>query len=353
MKLTAQNLVVININANYLTPEIKTWKEGRRILCAENCARQVFYGLEEDFEDFPYASGSIAERIDGAEAYVFLLKLLIGFKSPRFGETHIVNQFFERWKKTSRNRPPDILARYQKFIGHIRTDVNYVRNNLMVGFEQPEIELVARRLSGERPGDRIVVIADLALNQYLTPMTERVIRASENKQSRFDQFMALTHFDTSTIAMLNESIKLLRGAGKIRSKIESFDFRDIGRRISEADRVYVCIPMGEHHNEEVRLVNAWKQHAKSGAIMVHVRGTRDTRMLSSGIWKDCTDNDGYVPPEKIKEKCLQQSRRRDELVRDVSELFNLISCMRAEGRKVEPSELRRNLPHIFKAPNAA
>lgn len=346
MVLTAANLVVIDIKADHLTPEIQAWKQDREVLCAESCARQVFYGLEEDFAGFSDPVGRAAKRREGKDAYVFLLKLISGFKSPRFGETHIVSQFFDRWKKVSRDPFFHRRGIYEPFVGQIRKDANYTRNRLMPAFAKPNIELIARDLSGERPGDKIVVVGDLNLQNRLSATTERVIRASENRQKRYDGFLALTHPDTSVLARLGNSISLLRDAGKIRSAIECFDYSKIAERVGAAHRVYVCSPMGEHPRGEERLVDAWRKHARRDAAMVHVRGTVGTVLASSGIWRECA-LDGYVAPERIEEKRRAQARLNDQIVRNVETVFGAIASIRAEGRQVHETELKKRAPDVF------
>lgn len=188
MVLTAQNLAVVDVKSNHLTPEMQSWRDGKSVLCAESCARQVFYGFEEDMEGFPDPTQRVARRKFGAEAYSFLLELSCGFKSQRFGETHIRRQVFDRWKKLSQGASVSWKKQYESFVGGLRKDAAWIGNNIMSGFQRADAELVARDVSGQQRGDSVTIVADWNRWGALTGSTVKMARVSENRQRGRDRF---------------------------------------------------------------------------------------------------------------------------------------------------------------------
>ena len=119
------SLVLVAFRSRHLTPEVGTWKEQSAVPSAESCSRQVWYGTEKDFTDFPTTPNVTFLR--GAEAYKLLLSLISGFESKKTAETHIRHQFFKNWRTFEKNHN-EIADNYRSLIKQLRADTNYIQD---------------------------------------------------------------------------------------------------------------------------------------------------------------------------------------------------------------------------------
>lgn len=344
--LSLENLMVVDVRAKNVNGAIEAWRDGEGILRAESCARQVFYGFEKDLSGFPWDESDEVNHRQGSAAYEFLLKLISGCESPRFGETHIKNQFFERWKKATQ-KPFFPENKYAEFIGQLRRDVNHVQEKIMSKFGKLAPEQIARDLSKQKRGEKIVVLGDLSLRGRLSRCTERVLRICENKQKRLDGFLTVTHPDKEVLATISDELREMKVSGKVRSNILISDFEDAAQSILTADQVYACIPMGSREGDEEKIVQTWKSGvADVCGQLTHLTGIQGPEVKSTNLWK-AADLQNYISPEDIEVEKQRRYASNDRVSLQIKQAFALIAKIRGEGRQVLESELKESAPELY------
>ena len=332
--ITIDELVVIDFHTTDLTPEIQDWKEKAAVPFAASCARQIWYGTQDDFEDFPFPEDY--EKVDflqGPDAYADLLRVVSGFESKRVGETHIRSQFYDGWRCFNEEYP-EIARDYQTMIGMIKQDVNFIRNHITSNFKQQRHEHAARDLSGQEKGDSILVIPTMGRGTNIGTFTEGIIRLSENKQKHRDNFLSITHPEPEMLERLSEEVKKMRAGGQFRSNIEVLPFEDIAQHFEQFDRVYVDMPMDSNPEAEAEIIGAWKNRVRTDNTMTHMRGDPKNRALSSAQWSEA-GLDSFVSPEDIRHDMADRGRNNKQVLLNAESAFSMCAELRWSGLKPE------------------
>ncbi len=326
------DLVVIDFHSKHLTPEIQAWKENAAVPFAASCSRQIWYGTPEDFKDFPYpANKDAVKTLNGAEAYSALLRVISGFESNRLGETHVKSQFYEGWRCFN-DEYPDKAESYQRLVGMLNEDVNFIRNDIASAFKYQRHEISARDLSGQAKGDKLLVIGSVGKGGIVSAFTEGIIRVSENRQKNRDNFLTVTTPEPEALEILKEQLLQMKRAGKLSTNIEVADFSEIGRQMDESDRVYVDVPMGSAPEAEAQIVNAWRDRIRDDNTLTHMRGDSHNRALSTPLWADA-GLDHYFSPEDIRHDMAERGRNNRIVLENADRAFDMCGQLRLEGRK--------------------
>lgn len=129
-----QELLVVDFQAEHETAEHVSWKNrklGSQIPYAEKCARNIWYGYEEDFLDFPEpAFHDKYRKLKGHEAYAHLLCFMLGVVNPIGYDAPAVHRFFEAWSKIN-NRSPVHSKKYSGLIHSLAEDYRFMRTNCL------------------------------------------------------------------------------------------------------------------------------------------------------------------------------------------------------------------------------
>lgn len=325
------DLMVIDFNSKHLTPEIQAWKEQAAVPFAASCARQIWYGTEEDFADFPYPENREAIRtLRGAEGYSALLRVQSGFESSRLGETHVKSQFDEGWRCFN-DEYPDKAEGYQRLIGMMREDVNFVRNDIAEAFKQQRHETSARDLSGQKRGDQLLVIGSTS-KAGVSVFTEGIIRVSENRQKNNDYFLRVTHPDLEVFRDMRNALLEMKQNKKLRTNIEFVEFDMIGKLMEVSDRVYVDIPMGSNPEGEAQIIAAWRDRTRRDNTLTHMRGDPHKRALSTPLWAEA-GLDNYISPEDIRHDMAERATTNRKVLENADVAFDMCGQLRLAGRK--------------------
>ena len=152
-KVTINDLVVVDFPTKIkrLPVALENWKQKSGIPFVKSCARYAWYGNKNNLNNFPdsFDEKSKLRTMRGKEAYVFLLRLISGFESPKLGEKEIRGQFVKKWKEMLGSNP-ELNGTHGSFVQHIIADSRVVGNLICSGWLNDRYELVARNLSGQR-----------------------------------------------------------------------------------------------------------------------------------------------------------------------------------------------------------
>ena len=329
------NLAVVEYRSKVITSPVHNWIEQHKIPYAESCARQILYGHDTDFVEFPLANAldeqgnSVATVMHGADGYSCLLDLVCGLKSAKFAETHIRHQFFDRWKKYA-ERDPWNANRYKTFIAQLKADSNLVTDKIIAQYQAPKIEHAARDLSGQKVGDRLLIVGALNLNRRLSQSTLNLLRVFESKQKGCKDFISITHPDETVLQIIEKDIKHFESEKTLHSGIVFRSFTDLAMNCETHDRIYVDLPMGENPEADNELIASWQGRCRQDNVLTHMKGPYSHSAQSTDTWKDAM-LEQYFSPEDLHQNLLVREKNTAIVVEKAKELTGMCAQLRMHG----------------------
>ena len=183
-RVQVEDLTVVDFNTKHYSSEIQEWKDNHTFPFASACSKQVWYAEAHEFESFPYPEDNVNQikTFHGAEAYTHIMNIMSGFQSTKEGESHIRSDFNIGWRIFC-DEDPEKSLKYQGLIGHLREDVNFIRDTIANRFLTQRHEHAARDISGQVKGDNVIVIGHQGKG-CIGGYTEGILRQTENRQKR-------------------------------------------------------------------------------------------------------------------------------------------------------------------------
>lgn len=132
-----QNLEVINIPAP-LNQDFYI-ERSSNVFVLKTCQRTLLIGPKESFFHFNHEG----EKINGEQAYIYLLEIICGLKSRLVGENEIVNQFKLSYQDfmNQETRHSGIVKLLEKLF----QDAKDIRSKYLIGISQKSYASIARR----------------------------------------------------------------------------------------------------------------------------------------------------------------------------------------------------------------
>lgn len=309
-RLDIHSLAVAVYDAEYATPEVKSWVRDKKLPAAELCTHHIVYGFREDFASFPGANDLRSEEnpdgafhvMHGAEAYAYLLDLVCGLESKRTAETHVRRQFFKRWDKYAQKNPICELER-KAFMAQIRHDSGLTLRHVLTGFSSSRYENAARDLSKQEKDDRVLIVCDVNKSGYISTLATSMIQISNARDATRNNPITLTHPDPAQLPNLAASVAYLESCKRIRPGVQVAPFSDFAALVEKNNKVYVVARMGEDPEADGIVMDCWRGRADRSGILTHLNGTVQE---SIEAWRDAA-LDNYLSPEDI----LAESARRE------------------------------------------
>jgi hypothetical protein len=329
--LTIHDLMVADFETECLTPEINDWWNKASLPYAASCARQIWFGDVQAFKTFPVPEGQECniKFLRTHEAYANLLAVLSGYESKRIGEQHIRGQFAQGWSQYTQEHP-DGAQRMQKLVGQLKTDAAFIHTHISSCFQERCEAQAARDLSGQKKGDYIAIFAGKGRHGGLTPLTERMIRVSENLQKKNDDFITVVSPTDADFSATSAEIDLWRSQHKIRTKIDVVRTSALPIAISEAKHVYVLTPMGESIKTDKMIVDAWQKYAVADGHLVHLRGDPSLRGTSDQFWGG-QEIRQYISPESVQGELKHRDEVNERVIANAQEAFTVCAQARCKG----------------------
>ncbi len=299
-----KDLCLLRFNTRYYSEGVRAWQDESPVITAESCAAQVLYGKKAAFDNFPYPDNAAAIKVyHGASAYQYLLEHVSGLKSENLGETHVRSQFSSGWKKFGKKNPQESVP-FQRVVGLIKKDVNYLEHEVKFGPKDFRRVIMARDLSEQVKGDTVLIIPSVSKTGRVGEFTGDMIFLTENKQDPSkkmagrDHFLRIMPHNFSTKAAVESDVASLKIGKKVRSSIDYVNIDQMATQFEECDRVYIDLPMGADEAVERAIIDAWKGRARTDNTLTHIRGNPFTRMQSTPLWKNAgLEGTGYISPE--------------------------------------------------------
>ncbi len=331
-RVDVSNLFVVDYNSMFETDEMRNWRENTAVPFAASCSRQIWYGHEKNFKDFPYPENRAhIKTVRGVEGYAALLRVVSGFESQRLGETHIRSQFYDGWRCIVEKNPIEAIN-YEKIVGQINEDVSFVRNNIASQFKTRRHELAARDISGQSKGDKVLLIGEVGKGDNLSAFTLGLVRVSENKQKRQDNFMTITHPDDAKLESIKNMFGWCKHEKELRSNIEFIPFSDLSAAIEENNMIYIDIPMELYKEADIQIIQAWSGRINRQNTLTHMRGDPTNKALSSDDWKNA-GLDNYFSPEDIRAEMSERGRKNKLVISKSKQAFDMCAELRLAGHK--------------------
>ena len=344
-----ENLVVVNFWSKHLDERLRAWNEKSTVGYAETCNRQVWFGLEKDFRDFPMPEGHAIKRRNGRDAYEFLLQLACGLDSNRIGEDRVKGEIFRNWDRylDAQGKEKKKLA---QIMDAIKADSRFVAETL-ADMKQFRHEIAARDLSGMRPGDKIHVIADIDGREELSRTSDGIMRVTGNERKTRVDTIAITNPDPEKLTAAYAAAVALKDKAIITANIERTPFENLTLAFEKADRVYVDLAMGKHLAAEEEILYAWQGRVRRDNTLTSLRGSPEKMNMSIPLWEEA-GLDNYVSPENIRAEMGLRHDHNSRVVEKAKQAIVYCADLRDAGIQPSHSKVRSYLRNLD-APVAA
>jgi hypothetical protein len=334
------DLCLARFNTRYYTDEVRAWQEMSPVITAESCAAQVLYGEKSAFHNFPHPENAAAVKMHyGGDAYKYLLELVSGLKSKRLGETHVRKQFKDGWTDFGREKHQESIS-FQNVVSSIKKDINYIEQEIGFGPKDLRRVTIARDISGQVKGDTVLIIPSVGKTGKIGEFTKDMIFLTENKQdpakkmSGRNNFLRIMPHNFGVQESMNFEVSKLKEERLIRSSIGFVNIKQMATQFEECDRVYLDLPMGADEVAERAIIDVWKNRARTGNTLTHIRGNPHTRMESTPLWKEAElEGTGYISPEKITLETTFARQRAQIIAQQVEQTIEELAFLRAQGHK--------------------
>lgn len=342
MSLKVNDLCVVQFRSKCLTLGIKQWWEEADIPYAESCDRQVWWGSQEDFKNFPDTLNFNIPKMIGTEGYNFLVKLVLGLDSKILGEDVIKGQFREGFTQFSEVNP-EKGSLYEPIVQAIQADSRLVMGQVLNQMKRSRKEIVAKDLSGFSNGEEVLLISSINRYGNLSNITDRLARilGSKNKkgQPRCPKFLVLSP-DPEVTKKIKEGLISLKRDHRQFSIPEIGEISDIPELIEKYPRTFVDLPMGEYPEVDEYLIEAWHGRLNRTHKMVHVRGCPKEKGLSNQMWKEANLTN-YSSSEDINIEVRNRMKENSVLKDQAINVINSCSELRLNGVQPSKSQLSK------------
>lgn len=344
-----QQLAVVNFRTQHLKADVRAWKESADVASAMSCARQVWFGTKDDFADFPRRdqSRTAVTYYEGAEAYKFMVRLVLGIDSKHVYEDNIKGQIFNCWDQyeTSDAAKRKLLDRIMQ---DVKADSRYVDAAVLSGFKYQRHEIAARDLSGQQKNDTILLVGTSNRHGKLSNFTDGIARVTGNKRGNAASEVIVTHPNSEIRYLVYSQLCDMKDRGVLKANISRVPFSDFCQAVEISDRVYVDMPMGSNPQAEEHMVLAWQTRIYQGNTLTHLRGNPDNMGFSTSLWEQANLN-SYTSPEMIRADMAARSAHNRKILEEADKTVAFCTKLRAEGGCPSNSKVREYVTGIRSA----
>lgn len=325
--------------------ELSAWQKDRRLFAAQACARQMWMATAEDMKSFPQSvEGNPKVRIrSGVEAYQYFLEYFSGNVSQsengeeyeKNGESHVVSQLKAAWKEFE-TKNPEQAHNMHVIWENLVQDMRTIRTTVSQDMKPARIENSARELSGQKKGDKVLIIGSVSRNGQDTEgnVAKLAKVLANNRDGRVSEIM-ITHPEPQALKALEKALLELQKEKSIAADVKitpiPFDSDElIHQGYVNAANVYVTYPMGKDEAIDKKIIGDWNtSRLNSQANLIQLRGAPHLKGQSTELWKS-SDIHNYISPEQIAEHRKAALDRNADLSKQVK-----VSCENCAHCRVE------------------
>lgn len=326
-RVQVSDLVMVDFRTANLTPDVESWKNTHAVPYAESCARQIWYGTQQDFADFPFSPA--IKKLEGADAYNLMLRIASGYESKRICETHVRHQLYDGFRVFQAEHP-DKAKDYQALMKMLKTDLKFVTDKITSQYKTRREEHSALDLVGQKKGEKILLIGGATRYGNATELTTEIAKVCESRQRPDRDFLTITHPNPNVLEAIQKDIRALQDQRIIRMQIDYVSFDDIAKAVENNDRVYNAMSMGSNPEAEALFIKAWQDRSRTDNSLVCFRGNPRLRGASSPEWSEAGLNN-YVSPEDIRTEMLAREQMNNDVIERGSQAFQICGNLRSQG----------------------
>ncbi len=347
------DLTIANFRTKFFSSAVSTWKETADVAVAMSCARQVWFGLKDKFTDFPGRENTRSgiDFYEGAPAYKYLLRLVMGLESKYVREDSIKGQVFNCWN-TYETRDEDGKKKLEKIMQDIKADSRFINAAVLDGYKHYKHEISARDLSGQQKGERILIVGCESRHGKLSNFTDGIARVTGNGRNTRVSEIIITHPDRSTLDKLYDEMQGLKGAGILACDVTRVPFGKLCQGIEKAKHVYVDMPMGSNQEAEEFIQLAWQTRLRTDNNLVMLRGAPEEKGFSTPFWENA-ELDNYISPEMIRADMSARVEHNKCLLDMADKAIDFCVGMRSRGQNPSLSKVKNFLAEVSENPITA
>lgn len=277
----------------------------------KGCTREVAFGLGA----MPEVSEHY-KKYTGKDAYAQLLKYKTGLLSRSPGESQIVGQFAEAFRKREQENPSSLLD-YSKLSQWLNDDNRTVRHAVTADLQSAYFETMAQRIDKRPAGEPVVVVIDEDARGNLSETTKNLLRQLGSFSHNVPNTILFTHYDANVLARHTHEIQSLSTRGTIHTTVEPVNFDTFlsapldSELFRKSRYIYVCPACSRYPEAEARLV-AWQDEAAAFGTKMVVLGGEKKQRRTEGAW--IGEHFNITMPEQITEAQKEKKTENQHLI---------------------------------------
>ncbi len=339
--LCVQNLSLAVFLSDDMTPEMADWKEAEEIPMAESCARQVWYGRQCDFENFPAKENPKVKLLEGAQAYAFFLTLVNDMDNIKTWSSE-ASSSYKRLHESFLERFPEKEILFSKFQESVKGDTKLIRREILSQLRPHQFHDAARDVSRQTKGETALLIGTIGRSGQLSDYTISIAKALG--KSRGDKVSEIIVFNpvTGMAALIKKELDMSKPHNidnKVR--ITAAKWLDLPVYFELCERAFVDLPMGDDPAADAFIMKSWRERSETNNTLTHMRGQPQLRGLSTAEWKEFSDSSEHksvILPEDIKARAFHLQDSNNKILSMANRAFTIAATIRAaEGEKKRAS----------------
>lgn len=328
---------------------LQIWREEQKLPVGETCFRTLVFGPAAELAAIELPSErnvrmrSHADRLQGVDAYKFLLRLLTGLESKREGDSHIVSQFKDGWIKFQKGDPAKAVP-METLVQYLTTDSRLIVTHFAKDIHTQNIQNAAKLLIGHKGSQRAIIMGNGTADK-VSPVTISMARVLSTPGKTSVSEIGVVHPDPEVRARILEEFELLRRAHKLDPGLMLRDItvNDLPTAFENYDRVYSDLPMEMDSTFDGKVIQAWSGRERQDNRFAHLRGSVARQGLSSPAFTDAEKTmTNYFSPEQVMAKNAEIGVNNRNLRTRAEALVEFIGAKRLSGQNVLFEELVRN-----------
>jgi hypothetical protein len=322
-------------------PKQLGWQPGETLFPAETCARHIYVGVRQAFEDVPEILKSRLKT--GLDAYTFVINFASGLRSNKIFDEEVGGQFSKSWDHFSKKNG-GLEKSLKSYIDPILHDVKLVKSAILKPHSRRPTEInTANVMANLSPEKEAFVICGTLYSSL------QVITGMGNKRRCDPGVMTLTHPIQEELEKIQHSLedKYYRKPLKVELRYASWNqipWHDPANPIvRKASAVFVLQPMANGPSEHLDQINqdlfrSWtlrRQHEPShDAKLIHLKGSPFDRGETVRPWDQLGPEDGFIPYIAVKKKTSERFEFVHAVAQKAYEAVHYLADCRMAGDKV-------------------
>ncbi len=321
------------------------WHPNESILPAETCARHVYIGLKEAFNDAP---DILKNRLKiGLDAYTFVMHFASGLKSGKIFDEEVSGQLRKAWIQFEDKNCPH-KKRLHPYIQEILHDIKLVKSAILKPHSRRPTEINSlRTLAHLSPEKQVLLVCGSEASSL------KVITGIGNRRPNDPGKITLTHPDEETLSEIHMRLNQKEFRKSLAAELDFVSWNDISWSnrnnpiVQRSDAFLVLQPMAAEPSTQDSglfaindaLCQAWmircEKEPQHNAKLIHLKGNPHERGNTTGQWRQFGPEHGFVPYTAIRE----ETSNRFKFIKKVAEAavtsIEYLGAHRINGDRVE------------------